>query len=169
MFAVVPFAYRDVAEALHDRTHPTLSAVYVLQVAAALATFLLALPFFAAFGYPFPVTLATVAAVSGSSPWSARASSSWRPITSPSAIRSPPRSSSPSAAFRLRGSPTCSSAPVSRAGRPTCPEASTSWASAAASRPRRRGVVVGPLVVALAVEAAGLLAADLGADPVEPG
>ncbi len=61
--AVVPPAYRDIAAALHTRARETLFALYVLQAATALATFLLALPVFLLFGYSSPIILATVAGI----------------------------------------------------------------------------------------------------------
>jgi predicted PurR-regulated permease PerM len=63
VMAVVPPAYRDVADALDRRTRETLFAIYVLQAVTALGTFLVAIPVFALLGYRFPVTLATVAGV----------------------------------------------------------------------------------------------------------
>ena len=63
MLALVPPAYRTVAEALNRRTHETLFAIYVLQAATALGTFVIALPVFFLLGYDFPLTLAAVAAV----------------------------------------------------------------------------------------------------------
>jgi predicted PurR-regulated permease PerM len=61
--SVVPYAYRDVVVALHRRTRETLFAIYVLQAATAVGTFLIALPVFSVLGYPFPFALATIAAV----------------------------------------------------------------------------------------------------------
>ncbi|MFB6154882.1 MAG: AI-2E family transporter [Haloferacaceae archaeon] len=63
ILAVVPPDYRDVAAALNRRARETLFAIYVLQAATAVGTFLLALPFFTLLGYSFPVTLAVVAAL----------------------------------------------------------------------------------------------------------
>lgn len=60
---VVPPAYRDIAEALHTRARETLFALYVLQAATALATFLAAIPVFLLLGYESPIILATVAGV----------------------------------------------------------------------------------------------------------
>lgn len=60
---VVPPNYRDIAEALHTRARETLFALYVLQAATALGTFLLALPVFVLFGYNSPIILATVAGI----------------------------------------------------------------------------------------------------------
>lgn len=61
--AVVPPNYRDIAEALHTRARETLFALYVLQAATALGTFLIALPVFLLFGYESPIVLATVAGI----------------------------------------------------------------------------------------------------------
>ena len=63
VLAVVPPTERDIAEALHTRARETLYALYVLQAATALGTFLIALPVFAAFGYSSPFVLATAAAM----------------------------------------------------------------------------------------------------------
>jgi predicted PurR-regulated permease PerM len=63
VLAIVPPSYRETAKALDRRTRETLFAIYVLQAATALGTFLIALPVFTLLGYEFPVTLATVAAV----------------------------------------------------------------------------------------------------------
>jgi len=57
---VVPPAYRDVVEALHGRTRGTLFGIYVLQLATAAGTFLFALPTFALLGYSSVLTLAVV-------------------------------------------------------------------------------------------------------------
>jgi predicted PurR-regulated permease PerM len=61
--AVVPPSYRDIAEALHTRARETLFALYVLQAATALGTFVIALPVFLLFGYESPIVLATVAGI----------------------------------------------------------------------------------------------------------
>ncbi|UPV75967.1 AI-2E family transporter [Halorussus limi] len=61
LLAPVPPAYRDVAAAFHERTRDTLYAIYVLQAATAVATFLVALPVFYALDYQFVFTLALVA------------------------------------------------------------------------------------------------------------
>ncbi|MFC3477888.1 AI-2E family transporter [Halobacterium litoreum] len=59
----IPRAYHDVAHALGQRATATLYAIYVLQAVTALATAAIALPVFYALGTPFPVTLAVVAGV----------------------------------------------------------------------------------------------------------
>jgi predicted PurR-regulated permease PerM len=61
--AVVPPAYRDVAEAFNRRVRGTLFGIYVLQAATAVGTFLLAAPTFAVLGYRSPLTLAVLAGV----------------------------------------------------------------------------------------------------------
>ncbi|QCC46269.1 AI-2E family transporter [Halobellus limi] len=61
--ALVPPGYHDAAAALNRRTRETLFAIYVLQAATALGTFVLAVPVFFALGYDSVVTLATVSAV----------------------------------------------------------------------------------------------------------
>jgi predicted PurR-regulated permease PerM len=61
--ALVPPTYRDTARALNRRARDTLFAIYILQAATALGTFVLALPVFFALGYDAVVTLATIAAV----------------------------------------------------------------------------------------------------------
>lgn len=63
VLAVVPPSYRETVKALDDTTRETLFAIYVLQAATAFGTFVIALPVFALLGYEFPVALATVAAV----------------------------------------------------------------------------------------------------------
>ena len=63
VLTVVPPNYRDIAEALHRRARETLFALYVLQAATAIGTFLIALPVFVLFGYGSPIVLATVAGI----------------------------------------------------------------------------------------------------------
>lgn len=60
---VVPVEYHDVLRAFHERIEQTLYGIYVLQVATAAGTFLMALVVFLALGYPAPVTLAVVAGI----------------------------------------------------------------------------------------------------------
>ena len=59
----VPRAYHDVASAFARRIEDTLYAIYVLQVATGVATFVLALPVFVLLGYEIPTTLAFIAGV----------------------------------------------------------------------------------------------------------
>jgi predicted PurR-regulated permease PerM len=63
LFALVPDAYRDILLALHRRIRETLYAIYVLQAATALATFLTALVVFGLLGYRSAFTFAVVAAL----------------------------------------------------------------------------------------------------------
>jgi predicted PurR-regulated permease PerM len=63
LIGVVPAGYRDVAESFAERIHSTLFAVYIMQAATAVGTFLIALPVFFVLGYSIPITLAVVAAV----------------------------------------------------------------------------------------------------------
>jgi predicted PurR-regulated permease PerM len=63
VLSIVPPSYRETAKALDRRTRETLFAIYVLQAATALGTFLIALPVFVLLGYDYPVALATVAAI----------------------------------------------------------------------------------------------------------
>jgi predicted PurR-regulated permease PerM len=63
VLATVPSSYHDVLWAYDARIRSTLFAIYVLQAATALGTFVVALPVFVGFGYSTPVALATVAAV----------------------------------------------------------------------------------------------------------
>ncbi|GAA0650155.1 AI-2E family transporter [Salarchaeum japonicum] len=63
VLAAIPHTYHDVTSALAGRARATLYAIYVLQAATGLGTFLIALPVFFALGYgPFP-TLALAAGV----------------------------------------------------------------------------------------------------------
>jgi predicted PurR-regulated permease PerM len=61
--AVVPPDYRDVVAAYDERIRGTLVGIYVLQVATAVGTFLFALPTFALLGYDSVLTLAVLAGV----------------------------------------------------------------------------------------------------------
>jgi predicted PurR-regulated permease PerM len=61
LLAAVPAPDRDVALRLGRRCREALVAIYVLQAATALATFLAALVVFWALGYPIPVALALLA------------------------------------------------------------------------------------------------------------
>ncbi|WP_411964929.1 AI-2E family transporter [Haloferax sp. YSMS24] len=63
LLALVPAEYHDAATALDTRARETLFAIYVLQAATAVGTFLIALVVFWALGYDFVITLATVAAI----------------------------------------------------------------------------------------------------------
>jgi len=63
LLALVPHAYRDVVQALSQRTRATLFAIYVLQAATAAGTFVVALVLFFLLGYPYFLTLAVLSAV----------------------------------------------------------------------------------------------------------
>lgn len=63
IFGAVPSDYHDVVDAFAHRIRSTLFAIYVLQAATAAGTFLVALPVFALLGYEFPFTLAIIAAL----------------------------------------------------------------------------------------------------------
>jgi predicted PurR-regulated permease PerM len=58
---VIPITYHDAAARLTDRARDTLFAIYVLQAATAIVTFLVAVPVFVVLGYEYPFTLATLA------------------------------------------------------------------------------------------------------------
>ena len=59
----LPAVYRDVATEVHERVGETLFVPYFIQAATAVATFVLALVVFVAFGVRAPVTLAVLAGV----------------------------------------------------------------------------------------------------------
>ncbi len=63
ILAVVPPTYRRVAKALNRRARNTLFGIYILQAATAVGTFVIALPVFFLLGYESVVTLSTVAAI----------------------------------------------------------------------------------------------------------
>ena len=63
ILTAIPGEYHDVAHAFGDRIARTLYAIYVLQVATGVGTFLLALPVFYGLGYDIPVALAFIAGV----------------------------------------------------------------------------------------------------------
>ncbi|MFC7205081.1 AI-2E family transporter [Haloferax namakaokahaiae] len=63
LLALVPEAYHHEATALNTRARETLFAIYVLQAATAVGTFVIAVPVFWLLGYDFVITLATIAAV----------------------------------------------------------------------------------------------------------
>jgi predicted PurR-regulated permease PerM len=63
LLAVVPPTYRRVAKALNRRARNTLFGIYILQAATALGTFFIALPVFFLLGYDSVVALSTVAAI----------------------------------------------------------------------------------------------------------
>lgn len=59
----IPASYHDIAGAFARRIRDTLYAIYVLQAATGLATFVLAFPVFVLLGYEIPTTLAFIAGV----------------------------------------------------------------------------------------------------------
>jgi len=61
--APIPHEYRDVAHALAARTRETLYAIYVLQLATSVTTLVVGYPFFWLLGYDAPFTLAMIAAI----------------------------------------------------------------------------------------------------------
>ncbi|WP_435068126.1 AI-2E family transporter [Haloplanus sp. C73] len=63
MIAVVPHGYRDVVRSLAQRARSTLFAIYVLQAATAVGTFVVALVLFFLLGYPYYLTLAVLSAI----------------------------------------------------------------------------------------------------------
>ena len=63
IFSVVPPRHRDIARSLHRRSRDTLYAIYVLQGATAFATLLIAAPIFYLFGYDAWFVLATSAGI----------------------------------------------------------------------------------------------------------
>ncbi|WP_336035709.1 AI-2E family transporter [Halobacterium yunchengense] len=63
LIATIPESYHDVARALADRARATLYAIYVLQAVTAIATTAIAVPVFLALGVPYTVTLAVAAGV----------------------------------------------------------------------------------------------------------
>ncbi|WP_276273284.1 AI-2E family transporter [Haloarcula litorea] len=63
VYRTVPAAYHDVVERFHERLRGTLFAIYVLQAATAFGTFLVAWVVFGALGYRGAFALAVVAGV----------------------------------------------------------------------------------------------------------
>ena len=167
VLAVVPAAYRDVAEALNDRTRAVLFAIYVLQAATAFATFLVAVPFFFLVGYSVPLTLAVVAAVL-----------QFVPVVGPSLLLA-----------GLAGYHVVAGDPVTAVVVLVAGGFLVAWLPDLLVRPRLAretadlpgslyfvgfvggllslgpvGIIAGPLVVALTVEVAGIFADDLRTD-----
>lgn len=162
--AVVPGTYRDVIEAFDERTRETLFAIYVLQAATAVATFLFALPVFFGLGYRYPFTLATVSAVF-----------QFLPVVGPSVLVFVV------AGYHLAVGDLAAAAAVAVLG-----SVFVGWLPDVLVRPRLAretadiagglyfvgfvggllslgpiGIIAGPLVIVLVVETAGLLAAEL--------
>ena len=63
VFQTVPQPYHDLVRTVHERVRDTLYAIYVLQGATALGTFLIAYIVFAGLGYPGAFGLAAVAGI----------------------------------------------------------------------------------------------------------
>ncbi|ACV47270.1 protein of unknown function UPF0118 [Halomicrobium mukohataei DSM 12286] len=63
VFRAVPEEYQSLVRTMHERTRNTLYAIYVLQGATALGTFLIAYLVFAGLGYPGAFGLAAVAGI----------------------------------------------------------------------------------------------------------
>jgi len=170
VFALVPHGYRDLARAFDRRARETLYAIYVLQVATAIGTFLIALPLFALLGYQFPIALATVSAVL-----------QFVPVVGPSIVLAG------IAVFHLAFGDPVQAILVFVLG-----AILVAWLPDVLIRPRLAartadlpgtlyfvgfvgglltlgpvGIIAGPLVVGLVVEAAGLLSADLNDIPVD--
>lgn len=61
ILATAPARFHDVLTALHERTRRTLFAIYVLQVVTGIGTVAFAFPVFYLLGYDYAVTLAVVA------------------------------------------------------------------------------------------------------------
>ncbi|GAB3032239.1 AI-2E family transporter [Natronobiforma cellulositropha] len=169
--APVPREYRDIVFALATRARETLYAIYVLQVATGVATFVLAYPFFWLLGYESALVLAVIAAIL-----------QFVPIIGPSLLVVP------LALYQLALGDVSAALLVGVGG-----VALIAWLPDVTVRPRlaRRsaglpgslyfvgftgglftlgaiGIVVGPLLVAVFVEAVSLLAAEVNADqPLE--
>ena len=165
--APVPHAYRDVVYALAQRARETLYAIYVLQVATSVATLAVAYPLFWALDYEAALTLAIVAAVL-----------QFVPIIGPSLLVVP------IALYQVAVGDIAAATLIAVLGLGL-----VAWLPDVAVRPRlaRRsagfsgslyfvgftgglftlgaiGVVVGPLLVAVFVEAVDLLADEVNAD-----
>lgn len=61
VFGLVPPQHHDIAQRLHERTRSTLIAIYVLQLATAVGTALIAYVVFGLLGYESPIWLAIIA------------------------------------------------------------------------------------------------------------
>ncbi|WP_439027995.1 AI-2E family transporter [Haloarchaeobius sp. DT45] len=61
--AVVPPRYHDIAHSIQERANDTLQAIYVLQLATALGTFIVALPVFWVLGYEYWLSMSVVAGI----------------------------------------------------------------------------------------------------------
>ncbi|NGM68699.1 AI-2E family transporter [Natronolimnobius sp. AArcel1] len=165
--APVPHDYRDIVYALARRTRETLYAIYVLQLATSLATLVIAYPLFWGLGYEMAFTLALIAAIL-----------QFVPIIGPSLLIAP------IALYHVAAGELMAATLVGVLG-----IAFVAWLPDIAVRPRlaRRsaglpgslyfvgftgglftlgaiGIVVGPLIVAVFVEAVDLLADEVNGD-----
>ena len=165
--APVPREYRDIVFALATRARETLYAIYVIQVATGVVTFLIAYPFFWLLGYESALVLATIAAVL-----------QFVPIIGPSLLIAP------LALYQFAVGDVTGALLVGVVGM-----ALIAWMPDVTVRPRLAnrsaglpgslyfvgftgglftlgaiGIVVGPLIVAVFVEAISLLAAEVNAD-----
>ncbi|WP_276255091.1 AI-2E family transporter [Halomontanus rarus] len=169
--APVPREYRDIVFALAARARETLYAIYVLQVATGVATFVVAYPFFWMVGYDAAFILAIIAAIL-----------QFVPIIGPSLLIAP------IALYHLAVGDLETAALVGGLGL-----ALIAWLPDITVRPRLAqrsaglpgslyfvgftgglftlgaiGIVVGPLIVAVFVEAVELLADEVNGDrPLE--
>jgi predicted PurR-regulated permease PerM len=168
--AVVPPGYRRVAKSFNRRIRDTLYGIYILQAATAVGTFLIAVPVFFLLGYASVLTLSLVAAIL-----------QFVPIVGPSVLLLVV------AGFHVAAGQFASAVLVVAVG-----GFFIAWLPDILIRPRLAertahlsagvyfvgfvggllslgaiGVIAGPLVVALVVEAANLLSEELNAIPVE--
>ncbi|WP_152039519.1 AI-2E family transporter [Salinigranum salinum] len=168
--AVVPPGYRRVAKSFNRRARNTLYGIYILQAATAVGTFVIAVPVFFVLGYESVLTLSIVAAVL-----------QFIPIVGPSVLLLV------IAGFHLAVGQFVAAALVVAVG-----GFFIAWLPDILIRPRLAeraanlsagvyfvgfvggllsmgtiGIIAGPLVVALVVEAANLLSDELNAIPVE--
>ncbi|AXR76366.1 AI-2E family transporter [Natrarchaeobaculum sulfurireducens] len=165
--APIPRAYRDVVYALANRARETLYAIYVLQLATSIATLFIGYGLFWMLGYEMPFTLALLAAIL-----------QFVPIIGPSLLVVP------IALYHVAAGDLAAAALVGVFGITL-----VAWLPDVAVRPRlaRRsaglpgslyfvgftgglftlgpiGIVVGPLIVAVFVEAVDLLADEVNSD-----
>ena len=168
--APIPHGYRDVVYALARRARETLYAIYVLQVATSVATLCIGYPLFWALGYDAPFTMAIIAAIL-----------QFVPIIGPSLMILPV------AGYHVATGDLAAAILVGVLG-----VFFVAWLPDIAIRPRlaRRsvglpgslyfvgftgglftlgpiGIVVGPLIIAVFVEAVELLAAEVNTDDIE--
>lgn len=63
VLSTVPADYREVVESLADRAKTVLTAIYIVQAGTAIGTFVVGVPVFVLLGYEFPFTLAALAGI----------------------------------------------------------------------------------------------------------